>query len=285
MKPDLWIRLPDWSLLTEETAAAEAKAICAAVIARMGLTSKHAVAKKFGLPQSTFANYCRGRYTFARHRNNHGSYQHTRVILHRYLMTGEIGQAARSRSGYTRHPTYADEPSLITLVHKMYHEDKFNLSQIGRELEALGIKTMRGNTHWYGSSVRLLLNHTQPVEEKERPEVTYSNAPKPVEDPQQDIALLNAINNRLSQIDNLRTVVTEMEKRIDKRLGQLESLEVMLGEAKRWRVSMNKRLDDLERPAPPKPKRRRAPPKPTPPPAPPKPKRRLLDLVVDVFRR
>ena len=283
MKPDLFFRLPDWSTLNEETAAAEAKAICAAVIARMGLTSKHAVAKKFGLPQTTFSNYCRGRYTFARHRNNHGSYQHTRVILHRYLLTGEIDQAARSRSGYTRHPTYADEPSLITLVHKMYHEDKLNLSQIGRELEALGIKTMRGNTHWYGSSVRLLLNHTQPVAEKEEKEdkVTHNPAPKPNE----DIALLNAINNRLSQIENLRIVVTEMEKRIDKRLGQLESLEVMLGEAKRWRVSMNKRLDDLERPAPPKPKRRRAPPKPTPPPAPPKPKRRLLDLVVEVFRR
>ena len=271
MKPDLFFRLPDWSTLNEETAAAEAKAICAAVIARMGLTSKHAVAKKFGLPQTTFSNYCRGRYTFARHRNNHGSYQHTRVILHRYLLTGEIGQAARSRSGYTRHPTYADEPSLITLVHKMYHEDKFNLSQIGRELEALGIKTMRGNTHWYGSSVRLLLNHTQPVEEKED-KVTHNPAPKPNE----DIALLNAINNRLSQIENLRIVVTALERRIDKRLGQLESLEVMLGEAKRWRVSMNKRLDDLERPAPPKPKRRRAPPK---------PKRRLLDLVVEVFRR
>ena len=284
MKPDLWINLPDWSTLNEVTAAAEAQAICAAVITKMAPLTRGAVAKKFGLPETTFNNYCRGCHTFANHRNNCGSYQHNRVILHRYLITGEIGQATRNRGGYTRHPTYADESSLIALVRAMYHEDKLTLSQIGRELEALGIKTMRGNTHWHGSSVRLLLNHTQPVEEKED-KVTHNPTPKPNE----DIALLNAINNRLSQIENLRIVVTALERRIDKRLGQLESLDdsrrQMLGEVKRWRLSMNKRLDDLERPTPPKRKRRRAPPKPTPPPAPPKPTRRLLDLVNEVFRR
>lgn len=268
--------LPDWSSMDAEAAAAESIAICAAVVAKMGGIARRTVGARFGIAQSTFNDYCRGRNTFAQ-RCQRGSWQRTRHILHHYLTTGEVRQTTSKRY-FSRPSSYANNLALQVLV-KRLHDEGLNYGEIARELETRGLKTDRGHSHWHGTSIRIILDYARKKKVGEEEKVVYIEPPKEewwrqrkVSTDQPAVVADKITSVTSEEVIHLNGRIDDLASAVRKTNGRLNDAARIVAETQERYDLLTTLLDELTRPkSPPTP--------PAPPPlAAPKTKRRLLDL-------